>query len=284
MWFRNKRFAPVIAVLCLSSVLLCSCDQKQDSGSRFSNIEVLVRADISLKPTLLELSENFSFVTNYKIKFQFVPSNQLFSSPKADSIDIFIFANDSFIEAARSANLADTTGDLTLAYAVPCLIVPRFNPHMITALSDLKNQQLRVGIANPESDVLGAFSLELLEKNGLLPKIDRRLTFVGPSALDLAQSVSKSQFDVAVSWTVSVNWFPESFDMLLLVPNEIPRIAAVSAIRSANPVNTDNADRLITYLKSDRCLNIFRKWGYLTTDSDVDMYAPAAIIGGEPDF
>jgi molybdenum ABC transporter molybdate-binding protein len=284
MWFRTQRIAAVITVFFLTALLFCSCSQEQSSRLSATSNTVFVRADVSLKSALEEIAENFSYVTNYRIRYQFAPSSQMLDVTDADSVDIFIFANDQFVESARQAGVVDSSDAAILAYAVPCLIVPRFNPHMITNLGDLENPRLRIGIADPNSDVLGAFSLELLRKNRLLDDLSHRLIYAGPSAKDLAERVAKSQIDVAVSWTASVNWYPESFDVLLLIPQEIPRIAAICAARSSKPVSGDNADRLMTYLKSDRCANIFRNWGYLTSDSDIDMYAPTAAIGGKPEF
>ncbi len=284
MRFRTRNIAVALAAILLTTLLFSSCSQQQNSRTNPASSIVFVRADVSLKSVLEEISDNFFYVTNYRIQYQFVPSSRMLDVTDADSVDIFIFANDQYVEPARQAGLVDSTEAITLAYAVPCLIVPRFNPHMITNLGDLENTKLRIGIADPSSDVLGAFSLELLQKNQLLDDISHRLIYAGPSAKDLAERVAKSQIDVAVSWTAAVNWYPESFDVLLLIPQEIPRIAAICAARSAHPVTGDNADRLITYLKSDRCSNIFRNWGYLTSDSDIDMYAPTAAIGGKPEF
>jgi ABC-type Fe3+ transport system substrate-binding protein len=70
--------------------------------------------------------------------------------------------------------------------------------------------------------------------------------------------------------------------VVLFVPSEIPRIAVITAVPAAAPVNPANADRLMTYLNSDRCQAIFRTWGYLITEAEVTLYAPAAQIGGKP--
>lgn len=278
----NKIF--IFNALCAALLFLCSCSQQQSPRVSESNDEVIVRADVTLKPTLLEVAENYSYVTNFQMMLQFAPSALLLSEPAVDSVAVFIFANDHYIEEARSLNLVDSVAEIVLAHAVPSLIVPRFNPYMITNLSDLKNSRLRIGIADPQSDILGAFALEILKKNYLFDLIEPRLILAGPSALDLADCVARSELDVGIAWTMSARWNPESFDVVLLVPNEIPRVAAICAVRACTPIDSAAADRLMTYLNSDRCQNIFRNWGYLTTESDIDMYAPAAIIGGKPPY
>jgi len=106
---------------------------------------------------------------------------------------------------------------------------------MITSLAEMKDSKLRIGIADPQSDVLGAFTVEMLKRNNIYESINHRLILTGPSALDLTERVSKCEIDVGVAWTMSTNWNPESFDVVLLVPNEIPRVAAITAVRAASP-------------------------------------------------
>lgn len=285
MRFAGRRVFYIVTVLCSTVLLLSSCSQKEGSKASKSSDEVRIRADVSLKPTLLEMAQNYHYVTNVWINFRFAPSASVLSDPAPDSVDVYIFGNDHYVEIARSMGQVDSTGEIVLAYAVPGVILPRFNRTiMVTDLSDLNNPQLRVGIADPQSDVLGEFTVEMLKKNDLYESLSHRLILTGPSALDLADRVSKSQLDAAIAWTLAANWYPESFDIVLLLPNEVPRVAVITAVRAAAPTDSSAADRLMTYLNSDRCANIFRKWGYLISESDVHTYAPAATIGGKPEF
>ncbi len=284
MNFANKSVILAIGAICAAFTLFSSCTKQADKVKTVSHNFVCVKADASLKPTLLEVAENYFYVTNQKMKFDFVPAGQILNSNEADSMDVTIFANESFVLPGSEAGIVDANKTVTLAYAIPCLIVPRLNPHLITSLSELINSELKIGIADSSSDVLGAFSLEILKKNNLLDKISHRLITVGPTAMDLALKVSKSEIDAAIAWTSSVNWNPESFDVVLFAPIEIPRVATITAARAIAPFDSANADRLMTYLNSDRCKEIFRKWGYLISESDVVMYAPAAVIGGSPEL
>ena len=280
--YKNLPIALMIASFSL--FLLSSCAQEKGGTSRIVSSTVLVKADVSLKPTLKDVAENYSYVTFHKIQFHFATAGEMLNNPETDSFDVYIFANNSTMLDARHIDMVDSTGEITLAYAIPCIVVPKFNPNMITNLSDLVDNDIRIGIADPESDVLGTFALEIFRESDIYRKIDHRLIQVGPSALDLADHVSRSKLDAAIAWTMSINWNPESFEVVLLVPSEIPRVAAITAVRSAQPTNLENADRLMTYLNSDRCKDIFRMWGYQTQESDVDMYAPAASLGGKPEF
>ena len=263
-------------------LFLYSCSGETDSRDAQSGGEVIVKADVSLKPVLQEIAENYQRETTVPLKLQFAPSFELLADSSADSVDTYIFANDDFIESARRINLIDSTGEITLAFSVPCLLVPMFNPAMVSNLSDLKNPELRIGIPDPESDILGRFALEILRKNQLYKSVYHRLIINGPSALEMTERVAKCELDVAIGWTVCPNWNPGGIEVVLLIPSEVPRVAVICAAKAATPADSTNADNFMTYLKSDRSLHVFRKWGYMIADSDLDAYAPAAIRGGSP--
>ena len=72
-------------------------------------------------------------------------------------------------------------------------------------------------------------------------------------------------------------------DVVLLGANEIPRIAATCAYRSPAAVDSVEAMKLMTYLGSDRALDVFRKWGFVTSKGDLEMYVSYAQVGGVPE-
>lgn len=269
------------ALLCATLLGFSACTQEQKGKTITSSKNLYVKADISLKPTLRDVAQDFHYMTSITTHFQFTTASELLGGSPADSIDAYIFLNDHYVKEAFQSGIVDTSGIVTLAYTVPSMIVSKTNPVLVSNLSDLTEDQLRIGIADISTDLLGPFSIELLKKNLLYDKIDH-LVQAGPTAVDLAELVAKGELDAAICWSMAYNWTPESFEVVLLMPNEIPRIAVTTAARAAQPVDSTNANRFMDYVKTDRCRFIFRKWGYLISDSDIDAYAPAAEIGGEP--
>ncbi|TKJ42515.1 hypothetical protein CEE37_02175 [candidate division LCP-89 bacterium B3_LCP] len=268
----------------LSAIFFISCSPEGESRNATSGgNEVFVKADISLEPALLDLAQDYQYIASVTVRFDFASAAEILNTSADDSVDVYIFPNDHLTDPAREQNLADTTAAITLAYTVPCLIVSRINPVMVSNLTDLLDEQIRIGIVDPDTDILGLFSLEIFQNANLYDEISHRLIPIEASAIVLADKVSVNELDAAICWTMAYNWNPESFEIVLLMPSEIPRVAAVTAVRAAVPADSSSADRLMTYLKSDRCLAVFRDWGYLITESDIDMYAPAAKVGGKPE-
>ncbi len=277
-------------LLLSGSFFLLACTQSNQNRNIPASYEVRGMADASLRPALEELAQAYQRETSFHLQLRFLSLQELIPNLPGDSVDVYFFANNSFPDSPvdSTAGLDSTAGpDSTtgriLAYAVPCIIVPQFNSAMVSDLTDLLKPEIRLGMVDPAYDVLGLFSLEILKKNNVYQALESRLTLYGPSALDLAESVAKKEIDAAIGWTVFPNWTQGSTDVILLNPTQIPRVAALYILKAQKPIDSANADRLLTYLNSERCLEVFRKWGYLTSKTDLEMYAPLAELGGPPE-
>ncbi|MCX6641080.1 MAG: substrate-binding domain-containing protein [bacterium] len=281
MTFLSKIRA-LILLLSLAILFLSCSSTDQSKSSSNSSDEIVVRADTSLLAPMLEVADGYRFESTLKIKFEFLPSLDVLNKRTSDTVDIYLFSNDNLADSARSLGLIDSTSPAILAYAVPCLLVPRLNPRIISDLSDLVSENIRVGIPSPSDDILGGFALELLKSNNIYDRVQSHLVIAGRSAREMADWLAKSEIDVGISWTMSVNWDADVFDVVLLLPEQIPRIAVISASAAAKPTHPTNTERFMTYLKTDRCQIVFREWGYLISTSDLDSYAPEAKVGGKP--
>jgi molybdate transport system substrate-binding protein len=277
-------------LLCLPAVaagliLFASCTQQASSDRNSptptptpSNI-ARVKADYSLKPTLLELSRFYEQETASKMQVSYALSLEIVPEAPGDSVDVYLLANDGYPAAPQNP---DTLARVLLAYAVPCIVVPELNPALISDIKSLRAAGVRIGIADPGKDILGAFALEILKSNQLYDDLESRLIPIGPSALELAEAVARKDVDAAIGWTTFSNWTGGSTDIVLMNAAEIPRIAAICAWRAITPVDSANATKLLNFLKTDRAREYFRKWGYPILQADLEMYAPIAQIGGVP--
>lgn len=277
------KFTVVVGSLIGLMLFLISCSQESNGKNPQTSPNVTVKADVSLKLVLEEIAGNYRRESQVPVNLELAPSFDLLADSSADSVDLYIFVNGNFVEAGSNAGLVDSAGEITLAYAVPCILVPKFNPFMVSNLSDLEDSKMRIGISDPASDILGRFALEIFRRNKLDKVVQHRLTIAGPSALELAERVAKNELDAAIGWTICSNWNPGGIEVVLLVPSEIPRVATVCAVKAAAPPDSVAVSHFMTYLKSDRGLQIFRKWGYLISESDLSAYAPAAVLGGSPE-
>ncbi|HEX7343486.1 MAG TPA: substrate-binding domain-containing protein [bacterium] len=273
-----------ISALIAGAILFGSCAQQSDEGRNSPPIAssnlLRVQADQSLKPVLFEIASLYERDNSAKLSIVYAPSLQIQPDRTGDSVDVYLLANNGYPTAPENA---DSTARVILSYAIPCIIVPELNPALVTDLKYLQQTDMLVGIADPASDILGRFTIEILKKNGVYSELSPRLVPIGPSALELADAVARGDVDAAIGWTVFPNWTGGSADVILLNDVEIPRIAAISAWRALSPVDSTSAARFMNYLQTEGSLACFRKYGYLVLDSDLEMYAPIAQVGGMPE-
>lgn len=262
---------------------LSSCTQgNRDRGATRRSGSVSVLADVSLRLPIQDLAMNYQQETSIKVKFKFASSQDIHPDDPADSVDLYILANDNTASTLLDTASFDPSRKRVLGYMIPCIIVPQFNPALVTDLVDLTHRDLRIGICDPNRDVLGQFAIEILQKNRVYNSLSNHLVIV-PSALDLAQRVAKKELDVAIGWTIFPTWTQGGTEVILMAASEIPRVASITARRSQAAMDSTQAVKLMTFLGSDRALDVFRRWGYLISKTDIEMYATVASIGGIPE-
>jgi molybdate transport system substrate-binding protein len=272
----------LLATLVCGSFFLNSCSQEASDRNVQKSGEVTIKADVTLRLALIELAQKYQRETSNKIKLKFAPSAELNLDDPADSVDVYILANDPVASSLLDTATNDPSRKRTLAYAIPCIVIPSFNPAMISTLSDLTESNIQIGITDPKKDVLGQFALEILQKNRIYDKLANRLV-IASSAQDLAERVARKSLEAAIGWSNFPTWTQGGTDVVLLASNEIPRIAAISARRSSVSLDSTQAIKIMMYLGSDRALEVLRKWGYLISTTDIDQYATVAKIGGTPE-
>ena len=151
----------------------------------------------------------------------------------------------------------------------------------IQNLSDLTRQGTRVAIGNPESVCVGLYAVEILEKANLLKDIGKNIVTLGGSCSKTASLIPMKAVDAIIGWRVFTKWNPETTDVVFLKPEQIPRIAYISAAISTFSKHPEEAKKFIEFLTTKNAQQIFAKWGYISTEKEAKKFAPDAKIGKE---
>lgn len=197
--------------------------------------------------------------------------------------DLYIPGSPDYMERARALNLV--AGEETrLAYLVPAILVAKGNPKQVLSLKDLARPGIRVGMANPESVCVGLYAVEIIQVNNLADQIRPNLHGQVESCAKVAAMLPLGTVDAVLGWREFAAWKPLAMEAVLLLPQEIPRLAYIPAARLRNAANPQAAAAFIAYLKSEAGQAIFRKWGYDTAEAGARKLAPTARIGGAYDL
>ncbi len=128
---------------------------------------------------------------------------------------------------------------------------------------------------------VGLYAVEILESNCLLTEVYENIITQAASCAATATLVSLKSVDAILGWSVFHCWNPESIETVYVQPERLPRLAYIPAAISYYSREKEAAGAFIDFLTSPTGQDIFRKWGYDVTETEVREYAPNAKIGGE---
>jgi len=241
---------------------------------------VVVFAGSASQPPLEEAAEAFRAKTGIPVILHAGGSGAMLSQVRLSRHgDLYIPGSPDYMDKAQA--LGQVGNDVAiLAYLVPALLVPKGNPLGITGLRDLDRKGLRVGLADPDGVCVGLYAVEILEANDLASSVRPNLQGMVESCAKVASMIPLKLVDVVIGWREFASWNPAMIDTVLLQPDQVPRLAYIPAARVRNAANAEGAEAFIAFLKSSQGQAIFKKWGYLTEESEAREFAPQARIGG----
>lgn len=233
------------------------------------------------KPALEESAGIFGEKTGRRVVLYFSGSGTALSQMKLSGKgDLYIPGSPEYMTRAAKEGIIDKKTTRIIAYLIPALLVRKDNPHNIQKLTDLAKPGMRVAIANPESVVIGLYAVEILEKNGLLEAVGKNIVTLSESASKAASLIPLNAVDAVIGWRVFGIWGPDN-QLVLLSPDQIPRIAYLAAAVSSSSKNPDAANAFIEFLTGEEGQEIFTRWGYITSEESALKFSPEAAVGGE---
>lgn len=241
---------------------------------------VVVFAGSASQPPLEEAAQAFREQTGTPVVLHLGGSGAMLNQIRLTGAgDLYIPGSPDYMEKAREFSLIDGEPAI-LAYLVPAIVVAKGNPKEISGLEDLNRPSLRVGMADPDGVCVGLYAVEILEVNGLSDKVRPNLRGMVESCAKVAAMIPLNLVDAVLGWREFAAWNPDELEVVLLAPEEIPRLATIPAARLYHAKNREGASAFIAFLQSEQGRAIFTKWGYLTEERTVRAFAPQARIGG----
>jgi molybdate transport system substrate-binding protein len=242
---------------------------------------IVVFAGSASQPPLEEAARQFEAKTGIRVILHLGGSGAMLNQVRLSRQgDLFIPGSPDYMAKAKSLDLIEGES-YTIAYLVPAIIVQKGNPKNIMGLSDLAKPGIRVGIADPKSVCVGLYAVELLEKNEMTPRIRPHLEGFVESCSKTAAMIPLKTVDAVLGWREFASWDLDAFDVVLLSPEQIPRLAYIPAAQLRHAKHPTEAKLFIEFLQSSAAQTLFRQWGYFTTEQEARLLAPRAKIGGE---
>lgn len=166
------------------------------------------------------------------VDVQYGGSQTLLSSIEVSgSGDLFLPADDSYLELARTKGLVDEI--LPIARMRALVVVRRGNPKSIETFADLLRDDVRIAAANPDTAAIGKVTRQALRRSDLWDKLDQATATYRTTVVEVANDVLVGAADAGVVYDAMLCNYPdlEAIQMSQLRP--VTSDVAIGVLRSA---------------------------------------------------
>lgn len=280
----SAHFRAVLAIM--GALLLLSALNMRFSSPAFAEEKIMVFAGAASKPPTEEICKLFEQKTGVKVDVVFGGSGYILSQMAlAKQGDVYFPGSSDFMEIAKKKGFVYPETEKIAVYLVSAINVQKGNPHGIKTLQDLARPGLRVAIANPEGVCVGAYAVEIIEKNFTPEQKEafrKNLANYTESCEKTATAISMKAVDAVVGWRVFQYWDPERIETIPLKPSEIIRIGYIPLAVATFTQNKELAQKFIDFVLSEDGKAVFAKYHYFKSAEDASEWiGEKKPVGGE---
>ncbi|MCU0936158.1 MAG: molybdate ABC transporter substrate-binding protein [Gammaproteobacteria bacterium] len=256
------------------------------SGAAQAAEPLLVFAGAASKPPTEEAAALYEKKTGVKVDVVFGGSGYVLSQMKlARQGDLYFPGSSDYMEKAKRDGDVFPETEKVLVYLVPAINVYKGNPHGIRTLKDLTRPGLRVAIANPEGVCVGAYAVEILEREFTSEEkaaFRRNLANYTESCEKTATAISLKMADAVIGWRVFQHWDPDRIETIPLPKAQIPRVGYLPIAVSRFTRDRAAAERFIDFVTGPDGQAVFAKYRYFATPEEAFAWiGETKPVGGE---
>ncbi|MBI5385280.1 MAG: extracellular solute-binding protein [Verrucomicrobia bacterium] len=276
----SARIAPALALLLGSVVVLAALvlllvwKPQPPPGSAKEPLTVYCAAGI--KAPVEAVAREYEKAFGVPVRLQFGGSQTLLANAEVARLgDLFLPADDSYLELARAKKLVAET--LPLARMTAVLAVKKGNPKKLRSVDDLLRADVKLAQANPDAAAIGKLVREALQQTGQWDALQKRTAVFKPTVNDVANDIKLGTVDAGFIWDAVAAQYPE------LEPVRVPALEkaeahiSVAVLRSCPQPAA--ALRFARYLGArDKGLPEFARQHFTPADGDVWAETPEMVL------
>ena len=272
----RPQFFPLASIIVFIALVLFLILNSRDNSNPSLVSPILLYCAAGIKPPVEMAARNYESEYNYRVDIQYGGSGTLLNNLKvARTGDLYIAADESYIEIARQQNLVEEA--IPLAVMMPVIAVPKGNPKGIHSIQSLIDNNHKIALGNPDAASIGKISKKLLTNSGDWPAIKEHAIVFYPTVPEIANSIKLGAVDAGIVWDATVNQYPE-LDLVRVPELELgSQKATIGVLKTAKDPAT--ALRFARYLAArDRGLIQFDNYGYMPVSGDLWMEKPEILF------
>src|SRR5258706_397273 len=132
---------------------------------------------------------------------------ELVTLERAGNGDIYLPADESYIEVARQKGLVDAV--MPVAVQRPVLGVRKGNPKAIKSLDDVLKNDVKLGQANPDAAAIGKVTRDVFTKAGKWEAIKARTVVFTGTVNEVANAIKVGSLDCGFVWDALIKQYPD---------------------------------------------------------------------------
>jgi len=229
-------------------------------------IEVSLFCAASSRAVMEEIREKYEAETGRRVVIQYGTSQSLLSQIEVSGTgDLYLPADDSFLEIARNKGLVSET--IKIAKMHCGIVVPKGNPKGIDELSDLFAADVRLVQANPDAAAIAKLTKQITTASGLWDQLDKATAAYRTTVTDVANDVLVGAADAGIVYDSVLHTYPDL--QFVKVPELAEGVSQVSVgVISASP-QPSAALHFARYVSArDRGLKHYQAHGFEISEGD----------------
>lgn len=265
-----------LGLLGILVALLLSPSDPLPRNSKVSAEPLIVYCAASNKSVLEVIRKDYEQETGRRLQIQYGPSQTLLASAEiAQSGDIYLPADDSYLAIARERKLLAEQIDLASMQAV--VAVPKGNPFKITSYNDILRSEIRVAQTNPEAAAIGKMTREHLLQQDKWEKLKAKTAVFKMTVNDVLNDVSINAVDAGIVFDAVLHDYPKLESVQIPELQELQAKVAVGVLKSSK--QPTQALHFARYLSArDKGLVRYREHGFQPVEGDAWSNSPEMIL------
>lgn len=175
-----KKYFYLLLIGIFTSMVFIGCNQRQEKVEEKNDIkkEITISAAASLQEPIKEIAKKFEDKKNVKINFNFGASGTLQKQiEQGASVDIFISAGKSQMDALENNNLIDKTSRKDIVKNSLVLIISNSFDKNISSMEQLKGKNIKLALGEVKTVPAGQYAEQYLKAAQLLDEFNNKITY-----------------------------------------------------------------------------------------------------------
>ena len=252
-----KRPLYIISLLLVTLAVLIFFLSRHDRPVDINTEELTVHCAAGLQRPVREIAKLYEKEYGTKIRLNFAGSGVLESQIKVAGGDLFIPADDSYIENTRKEGLVLESIAVAQLHAV--IVVQKRNPKGIQSMGDLARSGTRISMGEPTA-AIGKYVMTVLTQSGDWEKIKPQIIVTKPTVNNVVEDVATGSVDAGIAWDAVASQFEDVEIVRVPVFENRPCRASAGIIKGAK---TPAALHFMRYLSAKgKGRDVFEKMGF----------------------